>query len=279
MTIEAPPATPPAVPITPTTPPVVPPTPTEWTASLNDEMKGYVQSKGFKAPQDVLESYKNFEKLHGVPQDRLLKLPEDLNTPEGNAVFERLGAPKEAKDYNITIPKEHGDEKFGEWLREVAFKNKLTNKQVEGIVTETNARNVATRAAMTAEMQATQTKAVADLKTKWGAAFEQNKNLMDQAAATMGWTDKHIGALAQALGHVEAAEMIVKIANATGEHPFVLGNQQNQNQILAPAAAKAELANLMNDKDFVAKWGRGDTDARKKVMSLNQMISPGTMTI
>ena len=59
------------------------PASTDWTSGLTDEMRGYVQNKGFKAPQDVVESYRNFEKLHGVPQDRILKLPENLDTQRG----------------------------------------------------------------------------------------------------------------------------------------------------------------------------------------------------
>ena len=94
--------------VTPT--PASAPTPTDWTTGLNDDLRSYVQNKGFKDTAAVVESYRNFKKLHGVPQDRILKLPENLDTPEGRAISERLGAPKDAKDYSINLPKEGADE-------------------------------------------------------------------------------------------------------------------------------------------------------------------------
>jgi len=48
----------------------------EWYAGIADEgLRGYVQTKGFKDPGALAESYRNLEKLQGVPQERLLKLP------------------------------------------------------------------------------------------------------------------------------------------------------------------------------------------------------------
>lgn len=283
QTTVAPTVTPPAVTTTTTTPPVVvapaaTTTPSEWTSGLNDELKGYVQSKGFKDPASVLESYRNYEKLQGVPQERLLKLPENMNTPEGRAILEKLGAPKEAKDYSITIPKEHGDEGLAEWMRGVAFENGFTAKQVEGLVSKWNERAAGTIKEQTDAHTTAIAAAQVEIKAKWGAAYEQNKNLLDQVAATLQWDNNQLAAFGAHVGYAKAADMLVSLAKATGEHAFI-GGQPPANTVMTPAQAQAEIKTLIYDKDFQARMGRKDADARKKWDSLNQMASPGTMTI
>ena len=86
-------------------------TPTDWTTGLSDDLKGFVQNKGFKAPTDILESYRGLEKAMGAKAEHLIKLPENMDSPEGRAIWERLGAPKDAKDYKIGLAKEVGDRK------------------------------------------------------------------------------------------------------------------------------------------------------------------------
>ena len=75
--------------------------PADWTSGFNDELKGYVTSKGFKDPASVLESYRNSEsligKLKGVGSDRIIGLPEKADAPEWKDNWNKLGTPKEAK--------------------------------------------------------------------------------------------------------------------------------------------------------------------------------------
>ena len=75
--------------------PAAPAAPADWTAGLPEEMKGYVQNKGFKDPSAVVESYRNFEKLMGVPQDRMIKLPEKAEDKAAwDSIYNRLGRPE-----------------------------------------------------------------------------------------------------------------------------------------------------------------------------------------
>ena len=85
-----------------------PSTPPSWTTGFTDELKGYVDAKGFKDAQSVVESYRNFEKIKGVPQERLLTLPEKDEDPSWNDVWKRLGRPDQPKDYQLEVPKEFG---------------------------------------------------------------------------------------------------------------------------------------------------------------------------
>ena len=71
-------------------------------SGLEELDRGYAQNKGWKAPADVLKSYREFEKFKGVPQERLLALPDKEDDAEGWAkVHARLGRPEKPEDYAL----------------------------------------------------------------------------------------------------------------------------------------------------------------------------------
>lgn len=256
-----------------------PQTATEWTSGFSDDLKGYVQNKGFKGPQDILESYRNFEKLQGAPQDRILKLPEDMNTPEGRQVWERLGRPKDAKDYKIEIPKEHGDPALAEELRQIADKNNFTHSQIEGLVQWWNGRTEAGMKAFTEAQVQAKNNADQTLRKEWGAAYEQNRNVADNAARTLGLGEKELGALAQALGPDGALKTLLKLGKATGEADFVSGGPAGRGSLLSPEQSKNEINSLMSDPSFTKRLMSKDADAVRKWDNLHKMAYGGEVSL
>lgn len=244
----------------------------DWTSNLNDDLKGYVTTKGFKDPGAVVDSYRNLEKLHGVPPERLMKIPEKLEGDDAKSVFQRLGMPKEAKDYNVQIPKEMGDEKLGDWIREVAFKNNFTNRQAEGLVKEWTERMTKAQ-----EEAVSKTKIAQDsLQKEWGPAFEQNKNLADQGARAIGMNQDQVQALGSALGPDGAMKLLHKIATATGEASFISG-QNPGSTTNTPDGAKAKIEALIKDASFNSRLKSGDNDAKREWDRLHVEWAGGQM--
>lgn len=264
---------------TTTTAPAPSAAPTDWTTGFSDDLKGYVQNKGFKGPQDILESYRNFEKLQGAPQDRILKLPEDLNSPEGKQVWERLGKPKEAKDYKIEIPKDYGDEKLAEELRVIADQNNFTHSQVEGLVKWWNERTGNTIKSMTEAQETARKNADQALRKEWGAAFDQNKNIVDNAARSLGLGEKEFQALGQALGPDGAMKMLLKLGKATGEADFVTTGPGGKGALLTPEQSKNEINALMSDPSFTKRLMSRDADAVRKWDNLHKMAFGGEVSL
>lgn len=247
-------------------------TPAEWTSDLDDGLKGYVQNKGFKSPKDVIESYRNFEKLRGVPQERLLALPENMNlsTPEGRAVFERLGAPKEAKDYKIEIPKENGDTKLADWFRDVAYKNGMTHEQVAGLVGAWNESRSNAQKSMVEALTLKSQEQEANLKKEWGGAFDQNLNIAKAGAKAFGITDQQMDALEDSLGYDGALKLLHKFGVSTGEHQFHAG-QPPKGGILTPLQARQKIQELSADAGFYNRLKTGDVAAKQEWERLNKM--------
>ena len=84
---------------------------------LDTDSMALVNDRQWKGVPDVLTSYRNLEKLIGVPPERVIKLPGDKDPVESwNSVYDRLGRPKAAADYKIPLPE--GD--TGEFAKAIA---------------------------------------------------------------------------------------------------------------------------------------------------------------
>lgn len=255
------------------TPPAAGAAATDWTASFNDETKGYIQNKGFKGPEDILNSYRNFEKLQGVPQDRILKLPENMDSPEARQIWERLGAPKEAKDYNLAIPKENGDPTLAEDMAKNFHDIGVPKSMAEKITAKWNERQATLHAQGVEAQKQASTLAEQALRKEWGLAYDQNRNVVDAAARTLGIDAKQTSALASALGPDGAMKLLYKIGSATGEHTYV--NGQGANQIFSPEAATNKISELMSNSEWTQKYLSGDKAAGNQMQALQQMAHPG----
>lgn len=241
----------------------------DWITGLSDELKGYAQTKGFKDPAAVLDSYRGLEKTIGVPPERILKMPENMDTPEGRAIYERLGAPKEAKDYKIEIPPAIGDQKLADGLRDVAFKNNFTHRQVESLVGWWNEQTTSAHNVAVEEHKAKQTQENDGLKKEWGAAYEQNKEIANQAARRLGLDNDTLLGLAEILGPAKAFKALHDLGVKTGEAQFVIGKGAG-GEAFSPAAAKERLRELRADESFIKRFSSGDADAVKTWNKLNE---------
>ena len=259
------------------TPPVTPPTPPAapvWTASLPPEMQTYVTGKGFKEPKDVLDSYINFEKLQGMPKERLLALPEKLEGEAMDPIWERLGAVKESKELAIELPKENfnGDEKMGEFVKETFHKLKVPRGMAEGFAKALNERQALI---LKTETEAHDFKVSQDyeaIKKEWGAAYQQNEAIANQAALKFGITKEEVAALGGMMGPAKAIKFLHKLGEGIGEATHITGNTSPTGQ-LAPAQAKAEIQSLMNDTDFGRRLNEGDAAATDKWNRLHVQAS------
>src|SRR3990167_6497041 len=92
---------------TPAAPIVTPVTPEvpagQWYDSFTDAgVKTHAVTKQWATPEDAVRSNLNLEKLIGVPQDQILKLPKaDADAAEWNPIYDRLGRPKTAEEYAL----------------------------------------------------------------------------------------------------------------------------------------------------------------------------------
>lgn len=257
--------------------------PGSWTAGFNDELKGYVTTKGFKDPSAVTDAYRNLEKLMGGDRKNLLKVPDQFvddtgaYTAEAREIYERLGAPKDPKEYGLDKLSKT-DPKMLEELSQTFHNLGISKTQAEKLLQWNN--QVEERAAL-AQKEASVAKYKdqdTSLRKNWGAAYDQNVALAKQGYTRLGHDIKTIDALAQVLGHEGAMKFYHQMGTAVAESAFISGRTAAPT-ILDPNSAKSQIAALKSDKGFVEKFGKGDSEAIQKLQRLTEMAYPGQMSL
>lgn len=238
----------------------------DWTAGFNDDLKGYIQNKGFKDPGVLAESYRNYEKLMGVPQDLIVKKPKDFNDKAAvNEYYAKLGRPEKPDGYGIDAP-EGGNKELAEWAKNEFHSLGLTSQQGKELFAKWNAK---AEAMTTAQVEAAKLAYQADesnLKKTWGAAYDQNTLVARQGAAKFGVDASVIESLERQIGYQKTMEFFHKIGAATGEHAFVGGGSGSSPGAMSKEAARQKIAGLMRDQEFRNKL---DSKSHQEVSEWN----------
>lgn len=250
-------------------------TPADWISGISDEgVRSWVTTKGFKDPAAVATSAWNLEKLIGVPQDRIVKLPGDDKPEAWNEVYTRLGRPENADGYKIPVP-EGGNPEFAKtaaaWFHEAG----LGQKQAEKLAGKWNEYMGQQAQAQQDALAAAGTEQAGKLKTEWGASHDANIAIAQKAAKAFGFNEQAIDALQQAMGYDGVMKMLHSIGSKIGEDNFVGGGGAPSGGASSPDAAKAEIALLRKDGDFTQRLLRGDAEAKTKWSRLHQQAFPG----
>ena len=250
---------------------------TSWTETLSDDQKEYVSTKGFKDPAAVLESYKNLEKLRGVPQERLLKLPETPDSPEWESVHNQLGKPTSPDGYGFQ-PEEGGDEAFLDWAKGAFHESNLTKAQAEALMGKfneyVNLKNIESEESYAEDVKVQEL----NLKKEWGSAYHQNIAQAQMAARTFDIPAEAIDALEKTMGYDGVMRVMQNIGSKLGEAAFHSGDSRQGfgegGEALTPSQAQAKIKVLKADPGFTEKYLAGDSAARDRLSRLHKMAYP-----
>jgi hypothetical protein len=268
----------PAAPASPGTPPAegggVPASQEHWTTAIQDEeVRGWLQTKGYESQEAAARAHRNLEKLRGVPEDRLLQLPKDDDADAWGRVWDRLGRPETADGYNLPVPE--GDDgafakKAAAWFHEAGVPKEAAQK----LASQWNAYQA--EVVSEHEMATTEAdkQAMTELRRTWGNAFDQNTAIVDRAARTFGMSEDQILGLKAAMGAAGAMDFLYNVGMRLGEDTFTTGDGPD-GFALTPEAAKARRAELLKDKDFQERWSKGEAKARREWSQISQAIASG----
>lgn len=251
-------------------------TPPTWLPSADEVTAGYVANKGWTEPGQVLDGYRNLEKLLGADRaGRTVVLPkDDAGVDELNAFYGKLGRPASADDYKLSVP-EGGNPDFAKAAAAEMHRLGLTTKQAQALVEWNNGQFKANAEAERAAAQARFADDDRALKAEWGNAYTQSLNQAQAAARGLGMTNEMIDQLAQGLGHKATMQLFQKIGAKMGEDSFVTGDKLEKfGNALTPGQAKAEIESLKSDKEFQQKYFAGNSEAKARMARLMAFAYP-----
>lgn len=253
----------------------------EWFNSFEGEDLGYIQNKGWHKEngiKDMLNSYKNLEKMKGVPEERLLKLPEGED-PEGwEKVYQKLGKPVNAEEYGFQKPEGvEIDENRMAWFSKTAHSLNLNkdqhNKLAAATIEYENSivKQIEERA--TDERMQELTK----LKDSWGKAYDERVELGKRAVREFVEDQGQIDKIEEAMGsNVAVIKLFAKIGEKIGEDkmPATEGDRSfgySKEQAMADSAKlKAE---IKADPIRLAAYNEGKGADYEKLERLRRQAS------
>lgn len=223
----------------------------DWKVGLSDDLKGYVDNKGFKDIPSIVDSYKSLEKLVGV-KDQLLKMPDTSNEEEVNAFYNKLGRPESPDKYEFDLEEGTFEEGFEDWARKTFHEKGLTQDQAISVLKEYSAFAKSNQEAEVETYNTQVQQEQTELQKEWGAAYEQNINKAKGAAAQFGFDAKVIDSLEAGLGYKGVMKFLNGLAEKVGEDKFIgSGSTGSLNSFaLTPAQAKSKIQDLKLDKAF-----------------------------
>lgn len=253
-----------------------------WHDGIDTELIGHAQNKGWKlddpkaAFSEAAKAARELQNHFGVPPDRLLKLPKDASDEAGwNTIYQRLGAPADAKEYDFSAVKradgQAPDAALLDTIRATAASLRLPKdkapdlaaavvKHLDGVATEQAAAKAAT---YTTERAA--------LEKNWGANFEFNKAIAAQGAKNLGLTETAVTAMEKEMGYASLMEAMRKIGMLRQEDGLIGGGPAGG--VATVEGAKARLNDLIADKAWGQRFDDHDPAARREFDSLTRQIA------
>lgn len=273
------PASNPAPSVDPTQPPAAAPINTDWVNDFPDDLRGYIANKKFQTPKDVAESYRNLEKLARAGEDKLARIPDRDDDADGfNALYDKLGRPKEAKEYEFKLGEFGGDEKIENFFRETFHKTGLNKKQAAQFVAEWNGvMENAMKEQNEAQSREIETQ-INGLKKEWGPAYDQkvqqNAKVLERFGLKAEEAAGVLDALDKSAGFAKTMKFLDAIAQGMGEENFVGGQSGGKGGALSPQQAKDKLEGLKQDPLWTERYMRGEPSAREEAQRLMKMANP-----
>lgn len=271
---------PPAPPSNPPAPPSTPPAPApgEWFSSFNDDLKGYVQTKGFKGPDAVVDAYRNLEKLHGVPQERLLKLPEKLDDESLAPIFQKLGKPEKPDGYSIK-PEQGADENFVKFAQGMFHEAGLTKSQGEKLAAKWGEYVGGQNKAFLEQHNAKVAQENEALKKEWGQAYEQNVEVGRNAVQAFGIDKETLDKLESTMGFAGLMKFANSLGKKLGEDNFIGPNSKTGGfGVMSPQQAQHRIKQLGQDMEWTKRYVNGGLAEREEMERLQKMAYPGQMS-
>jgi len=235
-----------------------------WLAGADETTIGYVQNKGWNDPRQVLDGYRNLEKLLGADKaNNAVIIPKaETETDAWNNLYDRLGRPSQpdgygfkaangdpaleqalsSKFHELGLTKAQG-EKFGAWMNEMLNAGQATEQQ--------------------AAAQRFQQDDMA-LKQEWGAAYMQNVTAANVAARALELDAETVDKISGALGHKATMSLLARIGAGYEEDGFVTsGEAPGFGNVMTPGQAKAAIQEKMADPVWSKAYRTGGVNSKE----------------
>ncbi len=225
----------------------------EWASGFSEENQSWLATKGLAGPEQVVNSYRNLEKLFGAEKaGNTFTIPENGDASAWDAIYDKMGRPESAAAYEL------GDDPFASAMGEAFHKAGLSPDRAAMIKEAADAFTAEAEAAKIKEWNAQSQAEHNEWKQELGAkGYDAALKAYRAATVEFDLSPQKVQAIEEALGTKQALQLISAIGAKIGED--TLPDPNRISQIKQEAGEK--IAALKSDRAFRQKFADGDTQA------------------
>lgn len=222
-----------------------------WYKDMPADHHPYIANKGWKGPNDVLESYVNLEKLMGADKaGNAVVLPKENATPaERDAFYAKMGRPEKPENYDFKLP-EGTPKDLANAAAAEFHKAGLSKSQGETVAQWYQQQEKAAQAAYIARSD----REMQQLQQEYGADYPNKTEIGRRGARVLGIDNATLEKMEQAMGTATMMKMFIKVGEnaAEGSSP---GSTSSTTAMggLTPSSARSRIETLKTDSSFMAK--------------------------
>lgn len=183
---------------------------------FSDEETKYVGDKGWKAPKDLLKSYRELENM----ESKRISIPADDDAEAWNKLYAKLGRPETADKYDIGV----NDNDKAE-IQKLMFETNQTSKQAKALVAGFDKLIKEKQKAADALIDAENKKQEESVIAEWGDDAEKNTELMNRGAKLLGLDDEDLAAVRMTIAPKKYMEAMKRLGEAISEDNIPAGNK------------------------------------------------------
>lgn len=269
-----------------------------WSGKLPDDIAALDDVQNSKDESVFWDQYKNLRSRIGnsvsIPSedasaedrqafiDKLTKKVPDLvvkpgDDPDSQAAFYQMMGRPEAPDKYAAPELEAVDgveinDEYVDRIRKAAHKSGLSQKQFESLYSDIIGSDIER---VSNSIQETE-KALSELKSEWGYAFDVNAQRAITAAKNTGAPEHLVEMLEGGTASADMMRYFNGLAKQLGSEPSQLNSMANGNDAIDPDTARERISEIMNNKSH-AYWNPADPahdTAKKKVSDLYRKANP-----
>ena len=220
-----------------------PETNTDWKAGLSDELRADKSLENIKDISSLAKSYIHAQKLVGA--DKIPVPNKHATEQDWDAVYKRLGRPETPDGYKYNLPEDQNvNAEALKTFSDHAHKLGLLPNQAEGMVKFYNQMRAEELAAADSTATAGRQKAMDELQTEWGQAYNQKitaANNVVREVFPKGFMSMNLEDGTKLGDHPAVIRAFAALADKMGEDKIVQADGPNY---LTPKQIDKEIATL-----------------------------------
>lgn len=247
-----------------------------WTAGMEQDTVDYLKAKGLdgigkdEAFDKVLNSYRNLEKKAGVPEDRLIKLPEEGDDDAMNSLYDRLGRPEDKDGYATPEGDTENDPVLG-WAKEALYNAGVSKDKGEAILNSYNEMVKEMAEEVQKEVELRQEQEINDLKKEWGSHYDARIQSAREFAGAIGLSPDELNAIEHVVGSRGLLDKLYNASQSIKTDTVVT----NRDMGTTPEEARGKIKLLQNeiavDPKRLAMYNKGKGKDYEQMKNLQRL--------